>query len=828
MFDVRPTAKSRIFQLPKIEKINFRPTPIIGMDEELFSRLPKASSKRDVLEEFERVMAEPINVVAELASVGGRLYPNSRTKLQPEDTSDIQDFWSSTERNKSEDRPITETTGSYDTEQSNNMTSPAGREIDIWLENVQKNRQILSPSAKFSGRNKNGKSIWSRIKPKWSSWFRRRNLYVFGTIAALTLASGVIYKGGVGARNNVVQNSGNAVANLQDAKQDLEAFDFNKAANSFALAYDDLNKASGTMSEFGASFLSIFGNLPGLDKLKAANNLVEAGQSLSKAGENLSLAFSTLYQTNLLSFLGGTSGSSNGQQSLSKLLGEFKNVLVFADGNIKKANILLADIDSSAIPQDKQQLLIDFKEKIPDFQKYVGEAVNYSDFLLKLVGSDGPKTYLLLLQNNSELRPTGGFPGTYGLITFDNGTLKKVFIEDIYRADANLKENIIPPIPLQHITPNWGMRDANWFADFPTSAKKVSQFYKLDSGIDVDGVLTITPDVIAKIFDVIGSIDMPEYNLKLDSSNFMTAIQNEVEYQADRSAPKQILSDLQPRFFQRLAEQNKDQWLEIFKILTQAAAQKHILAYFSNSGLEKVALENGIGGEIKSTTSINSLAGQTGQVSDYLQVVFANVKGSKTDFITDNSMSLETSIDSNVVAHSLTINRKHNGGDSSYGFYNRDNSAYIKVYVPQGSVLDSINGQTMTDFKPLVDYASLGFKEDPDLASIEGAVTHPLAGVDVFQESYRTVFGFWLITKPKQTQSVILKYHTPSNALNISNYDLFWQKESGTSQDKINFSLTMPDGKKFINQSGNLQLMGNNLTMASDLLVDREIDVEFK
>ena len=52
--------------------------------------------------------------------------------------------------------------------------------------------------------------------------------------------------------------------------------------------------------------------------------------------------------------------------------------------NIKNADNLLADIDSSAIPADKQELFLNFKEKIPEFQKYIGEAVDYSDFLLNV------------------------------------------------------------------------------------------------------------------------------------------------------------------------------------------------------------------------------------------------------------------------------------------------------------------------------------------------------------------------------------------------------------------------------------------------------------
>lgn len=859
--------------------------------EELIAKLPQRPdfplkyelttfSKAAILKELEKTIQEPVDVAVELASVGGQVHRQFASKprakiavpkkadnlefaheesdalaIPPSNPGlageDLENFWVSDvpillaksrildfhpnhsdsvkigragaepDANLSKTAFVVEpeagaTLAQADLAVDTHNHSPASREIEIWLENLQKNRQLLSPLP--AKPQQKPRSIF-RIQPRWSSWFRfnRKAMIYFLAVALSGLAVwGLVGQRGINARNNIIQNGNNAVANLENAKQELEGLNFLKAADSFALAYDDLNRASGTLNQLGASFLSVFGNLPGLNKVKAANNLVEAGQSLSRAGENLALAFGTLYKTNLLSFLDTKSENQTGGPSISKLLTEFKDILNFADKNINRAERLLADIDSSVIPPDKQKLFLNFKEKIPEFQRYIGEAVDYSDFLLKLVGADGAKTYLVLLQNNSELRPTGGFPGTYALITFENGALKKIFVDDIYRADAGIKENIVPPIPLQHITPNWGMRDANWFADFPLSARKVIEFYQLGGGPKVDGILTINPDVIARIFEIIGPIEMPEYGVILDANNFLAEIQNEVEYEADRSAPKQILSDLQPKFFERLAQQDKDRWLAIFKIISEAAEQKHILAYFENRELQETAIKNGLGGEIKRVGG------------DYLQIAFANVKGSKTDFVTDNAMNLETEVGNNGgLEHTLKINRVHNGGDSKYGFYNRDNSAYIKVYVPAGSVLEGIQGQSITDYRSLIGHEDFGFRRDPDLEQIESTIKRPFAGVDVFEETGKTVFGFWLITKPKQTKSVTLEYATPISMAE-GKYNLLWQKQSGTGQDQISFSMKLPEGKNVINQSAGLQTIGDSLVLNYDLAEDRGIDIYFK
>lgn len=854
----------------RFQSRNTKYVPKVEIDEDLFYKLPKPSSKKYILEELERVLAEPVNAVAHLASYGARVHENNnpkpRTKItrpskiikkevfektRPDQaTQNLEEFWSAGETAPDIQEPEVQLAS---VQESEIRHSPASREIEVWLaqhllldrasrnlvadmskkgpglENLKKNQQFTNqqlPPQKIQRKNQ-----WLRILPRFNSWFKRNRYYSIIFLAIGGLAFNFVYDNGIGARKNIVQNGGNAVANLEEAKKDLEEFKFIEAADRFALAYDDFNRASGTLSQMGASFISIFGNLPGLNKIRAASNLVEAGQSISKAGENLSLAFGTLYKTNLLSFLDSNGGGSS--KSISKILTEFRDVLVFAEKNIARADKLLAEIDSSVLPPDKQPMFSDFKEKIPDFQKYIGDAVDYSEFLLDVVGGSGAKTYLVLLQNNSELRPTGGFPGTYAVVTFEDGVLKKIFVDDVYRLDAALKENIIPPKPIQHITPNWGLRDAAWWADFPTSARKISGFYKLDTSGEIDGVLTVTPTVIEKIFNVIGPIEMPEYGTTLGADNFLHEIQNEVEYEADRSAPKQIVSDLQPLFFERLSQQDKSKWVEIFKVLLEAAEQKHILAYFDNDKLEEVAIKNGLGGETKIP------------VGDYLQVAFSNVKGSKTDFVTDNTLNLDVAHrDDGAIDHVLKITRTHNGGNSKYGFYNRDNSAYIKVYVPLGSRLGSIQGNSITDYKPLIGHVDFGFKKDPDLARIENSTRHPFPDVDVFEESGKTVFGFWLITKPGTTKSVAIGYQVPSASVcacphtnfgcggesaNVcDNYKLYWQKQSGTIDDRINFSFALPEGKQPVNQSEGLQLLGNNLVLNSDLSVDREVDIRLK
>lgn len=605
----------------------------------------------------------------------------------------------------------------------------------------------------------------------------------FFALAGFTAAS--FHSSTIVAKQQLLQDGAQAIANLEHAKHNLEALQFSEAADNFALADGDFGKASGTLANFGASFLSLFGNVPGLAKVRSANNLAEAGQRISKSGEHLARAFATLSTTNFFALI-NPNGTPNGQ-SLAKPLSDFKDVLEYADANIAKARDLVNDVDITTIPDDKQAVFESFKAKIPDFQEYIGRAMHYSDFLLGVVGEYKPKTYLVLLQNTSERRPAGGFPGTYAIVSFDHGSLKKVFVDDIYNIDGQARVNVMPPLPLAHITPTWGVRDANWFADFPTTARKVEEYYQIDGGAKLDGVLAMTPAVITKILGIIGPVEMPEYHVTLTKDNFLAEVQDQVEVKGDRTQPKKIVVDFQQKFFAKLAQQNKDHWLAIGKVFLEALQRKEIMAYFNDDNLQKEMLTNGFGGELKQTAG------------DYLEVAFSNVKGGKADAVTANSMHLATSFTSDLptgqagtLRHTLTITRVHNGGDSKYAFYNTDNPAYLKVYVPDGAIFEGIEGISKPGYQSLIAHLDLGFKKDPDLATIEQGTTHPVDGVDVFEESGKTVFGFWMITKPKKTSTVTVRYHTSAQLTDT--YQLYWQKQSGSDGDQMHVMVKESDG----------------------------------
>ena len=753
LFDVKPLNENGVVDVYLEPVINLRKKPIYRTDD------------------FHELMDQDFDFRAELLSFGGQVIeePSSsrpRPKPIPSGKSEVE---------KTFDRIISEI----------NKTELKGLDSQF-IKPLPDDSSNVAAELPTSDKH---------IFPGKDKVFSKKILIV---LAILICGFGV-WKLGVKVKSNIIKNGGSAVLNLEEAKASLGDFKLDKALLNFTNAYEEFSKAGDNLNFMGGYLGGLLAEIPGNSQYKSARNLVEAGKLFSKAGQSLASAMNSVSKTGML---------LNPNNSDLSLVANLKNAIVLSRANLHKASDLLTDIDPSVIPEDKKQSFLEFQEKLPEIIKLADEGLGYSRFLESFIATNSSKKYLILFQNPSELRPTGGFPGSYGILTFKNGKIDEFKVDDVYNIDGQLKENIIPPKELQHITPNWGMRDANWFIDFPTSAKKVMEFFKKESGSSVDGVITFSPVIVRQILEITGPVELPKYNLVLDSDNFIQEIQAEVEYGENRTQPKSILVDFAPKLLEKIYLADSSKWLKIFNVLISSPERKDILMYFKDFGLQSFVLEKGFSGEVK-----NVPEGQ-----DYIMTTLSNVKGSKTDAVINNNINLYVSSDSDTIRHKLVITRKHNGGLDKYGFYNRQSPTYIRVLVPDDAKFVSISGNDKTNFKPLINYESAGFSRDDDLYMFErGYDKDNKTGVTTYKESGKTGFGFWLVVNPRETKTVELNYEVPRSNPDKP-YELYIQKQPGLQLDNLELLLknatnivTSQKDAATISTSGDMQVVDYNL-----------------
>lgn len=641
--------------------------------------------------------------------------------------------------------------------------------------------------------------------------FKVFNYFVLTAFLFFTIIGVSFFRINASSKNTAISYAVLAGEKMQRAQDDFKKMDFKSAKEKFLEAQNNFIKSKQAIGSTNYFLLSAASGLPLISSSRISGiNLVDAGQYLAKAGELVSGDLAEISSLDLKDIFkqDGKSELIAALKLFDKDLDQALTYVILAEKNIKKA-------DPMSLPDNLKEVNLlgraaRTKAEIIDAQKYVKLALN-------LLGAYRIQDYLLLFQNPSEMRASGGFIGSYGIIELAEGRIKKILIDDIFNPDGQLREKIIPPFPIQKISTAWSMHDANWFFDFPTSAKKVAWFYEKTGGPTVSAVFALNPFVIEKLLEIAGPVDMPEYGFIITAENFVDVVQYKVEKDFDKeeNKPKKILADFMPKFLEKLFHKKEDFGL-IVQILIDSAKEKDLMAYFSDEDVQKMISDNKLSGEIVDSKN------------DYLAVVSSNINGYKTDRVVEGSVDLKSEIgDDGSVVNTLTIIKHHTGGDLKYDYYNKVNADYLRVYVPRGAMLIDAKGGTVENNKPPVDYKKLEFKEDEDVAKMESSlIIDEKTKTQIYQESGKTVFANWVFVSPKEDVEIIYKYKLPQKVYFKEGYQMVFQKQSGSNM-KLNWRVDFPDDYKIISDNRDFFVIGSSADLKTDFNEDKIINFKF-
>ncbi len=630
-------------------------------------------------------------------------------------------------------------------------------------------------------------------EPEIKNKFNFKILAVF-LVVILILASSLLflfYKKGVEAKGNIIKNSASAYENIVSAQKYLKNLDFKNAGFEFSEAHKKFSLAQKEANSAGASVLGAFLWLPFSSEVNSSNNLINVGVQLSYAGKTLSEAVEPLLKISSDSVF--KKEGIKGDNSFGVNLASMTSGIEKSKTALKDAEISLKEIDPYDFPEDLQKNIWELKNKFPDIKNKVDTLSEYSDFVLWFLGEDNPKKFLIVSQNTSEARATGGFLGSYGLLSSEFGYIKDIFMDDIYNLDGQLSYKAIPPRPIQKISTAWSTHDANWFLDFPTSAKKIAFFYEKAGGPTPDGVIAINEKVIERILRVVGSVNMPEYGVVLNADNFVDTLQYEIEKNYDKTInrPKKILDDMLPKLFEKFSDLSQEELTKVFNVFVSSLDKKDILIWANQPKRQKFVLQKGWGGEVLKSDD-----------SDYLAVVSSNINGFKTDRVIDQKITKITKVEEDgSIINTVKIKRIHNGGGEEYEWLNKVNSSYLRVYVPLGSELLDASGYTNEKYEAPIDYKKAGFKSDEDVfASVNSSLKDEKTKTDIFKESGKTVFGNWVYVSPGEEVEVSYTYKPPFK-LNKNkkgdDLDFIFQAQPGVKSE-LSFDVVLPEGWGFI------------------------------
>lgn len=570
-----------------------------------------------------------------------------------------------------------------------------------------------------------------------------------------------------------------AVGQINQGKKAALATDFSSASHNFSKASEDFVSAGQALSGVDGLLMQLLKIVPN-NKLKLAANgpkLVLAGQLGSALASDLSEAASALL-------------TDHDHKNLSQVLTAFSVPGERALTKLEQLQPVLAEIDSEALPSEYQAAFLALEAKSELMSSSLRELLHLTEQLQIFLGRDIDKRYLLVFQNNTEARATGGFMGSFAIVDFKQGQIKKLQSPGggTYDTEGGLRRLVTAPEPMWLVNPLWHMWDANWWPDWRTSAQKVMWFYEKSDGSTVDGVISLTPNVVINLLKITGPLDMTaEHGVIITADNFLDTVQAIAEQKPDVTRePKQIIGDMLSTLMERLGTLQHQDYLEIVKILESSLNQKDILLYLTDEQLQSKISELGWDGRLKDTSG------------DYLSVINTNIAGGKSDKKIVQTITHEANVSADgSIFNTVTILRDHQAIKRE-AFSGVRNVNWIRVYVPLGSRLISSSGWLAPDVA--IEQPDPTWDLDSDLANESNADRDPLTNTLIYREQNKTVFANWSMVDPGQMAVIKLVYKLPFKLMptnpqeqeSLYKYTLLVQKQAGAHNSEISSNLLLP------------------------------------
>ncbi|KKU99035.1 MAG: hypothetical protein UY32_C0008G0026, partial [Candidatus Jorgensenbacteria bacterium GW2011_GWC1_48_8] len=622
---------------------------------------------------------------------------------------------------------------------------------------------------------------------KLIGWSLISLVLVFGVISVLALFNLKEVK------TVVLQKSGLVISNFVSSLNFLKDLKPGEASSALAENSRELSGLNALIGKPGTkTVLAVLGGV--VPALKNAGGFLNNVTALNLNFLELSEA---LYDLELYGF---HYFQNDGRKLLQKFV-EVKNIVSNTSHEIESAR------NSASSLKSVSPFFADAEAMIGgEYLKYSADLRNLERFmegLTVLFGAPEEKHILLLFQNPAEIRPAGGFLGSYGDLTVKEGQMVNLQVQDIYWPDhpMNFNLKLIPPEPLQAVTKDWGARDGNWFFDFPTSARTVasilesSKIYK-DQNVIFDAVFALNIRVMETLLRVLGPIDIPDYNLKISADNFLMEIQREVEIGRDKKPgenPKKILSVITPIILEKLGSISETERVALADAVKAHFEKKDIMIYAKEANLASFFKSIGLDGSVFELP--NNFWGT------YLAVVNSNIAGGKSDaFIKETAeVRIDIDIDGGVFTD-LELTRKHEGNTQKDPWWRATNQNYLQVFANPGSTLVSLKGNDVKKFgKPVYDKT---YETNADLEKIESTKV-TLSGYDAWSmEAFgKNVFATWFNVPSGKSRTLSLSYQTPRPGNFVlgegSQFRFIFERQSGVQND-LRVTVSAPIGYHWV------------------------------
>ncbi|MCR4276546.1 MAG: DUF4012 domain-containing protein [Candidatus Roizmanbacteria bacterium] len=473
-----------------------------------------------------------------------------------------------------------------------------------------------------------------------------------------------------------------------------------------------------------------------------------------------------------------------------------KSVLNLRIQKIKNSlTIIEEDLDVIAqkIPI-KNKFFDKIKEKLIEQADNIRKAQKIIDYFQKTISQEKISKYVIFFANNMELRPGGGFIGSFGIFEIGNYSIGEIKVYDIYDADGQLTVHLEPPKPISQYlnVPHWFFRDSNFSPDFFTNYQKALFFLEREMKMtDFSGGILITTTAVENILYAFNDLYLPDFKEYINAKNFYLKTQLYVE---KKFFPGSIQKKTFLSSIVRQIKNNIDtvDIKTLFSQVKKSLDEKQIVVFFEDQNFQSLFDSSYWSGRViepKCTLSKNC-------VIDYVFPYDANVGANKANFFINRFFNLKIKIDAQgKISHLLSLQYKNDSPAEIFptGYYRN----YFQILLPKNSILDQIT---------------------KDGVQVEN--------IDQIDEKYKQI-GFFFELAPGKTTDIKISYQLNEPIKKGTNiYQLVVQKQTGAKNSDLILEFELNKSISILNQNFSPIVKDNQIIYNTNLLTDKIFFIE--
>lgn len=371
------------------------------------------------------------------------------------------------------------------------------------------------------------------------------------------------------------------------------------------------------------------------------------------------------------------------------------------------------------------------------------------------------RVYLIVFQNNMELRPGGGFIGSFGILKIKDGKVTDFQLHDSINFDGRIPDTVAAPYPFwETLKVKWlKLRDANISPDWATNADAINSFYRLGGGTEsFDGIVGITTNVLTSFLTITGSVTIPDYPGEYGAERGVLDLEYQVErgfveQGITRGDRKQVMELLGRAILERVKQLSLQDQYRLFRVVLDDLHKKDIQLFFWDKRLQGIVNQAGWSGDIDRAWK-----------GDSILLVDSNMSALKTDLRMKRSLDYVIDLRGESPKATVTVTYEHTAKEKD--FMTRDYQSYTRLYIPDGAWIENVSG-TAKHPRPAVFGSELGRK---------------YAGV-IVQVPLGT------------TRNLVFEYGLPKTIASIE-YDLKIEKQPGVNDMPVTVRVLRKNGEE--------------------------------